>query len=116
MGAWQVRKGAQVGSAGAGLGGRLPRRPARRGGGAQPASLIRSVEGDGDVVTVTCLILGELLIHGRDLARALEVPWVILPDEARVVLSGLLSLLPDYLDPIAAGNLGATIDVRIRGG
>lgn len=84
--------------------------------GRDPGALFRSVEGDIDVATVSCLLLGELLIHGRDVARGLGMRWVIFPDEARLALSGVVSLLPDYLDRGQAGDMRATFDIRVRGG
>lgn len=81
-----------------------------------PDVLFRGVEGDIEVATATCVMLGELLIHGRDLAGAIGKQWAIPPDEAALVLSGAASLLPDYLDAAEAGDLKATIDVRVRGG
>lgn len=78
--------------------------------------MFRGIEGDLELPTATCVVLGEMVIHGGDLARGLGKPWVIRPDEARLVLAGLTALLPEMLDTAAAGDTRATIDLRIRGG
>lgn len=62
------------------------------------------------------LELGELLVHGRDLARACGDTWVIDADDARVALTSTTTLLPYLIDPTAAGDLRLTIDVRVAGG
>lgn len=77
------------------------------------------------VTPVSAVILGEILIHGRDLAEAADAEWVIPPDEATLVLHGgalpgpdggppilspwlteggeqLLAALPSTDDPVAA--------------
>ena len=78
--------------------------------------LVRSFEGDLEVSTLTCVILGELFVHGRDLSLGLGQKPTVPADEARLVLAGASALLPDYLDPASAGDMRATIDVRVRGG
>ena len=81
-----------------------------------PGVPLRSVEGDVDVAALTCVILGELLVHGRDLALGLGQRPTVPADEARLVLAGASALLPDYLDTEKAGEMRATIDLRVRGG
>jgi len=78
--------------------------------------MFRGIEGDLELPTATCVVLGEMVIHGGDLAGGLGKPWVIRPDEARLVLAGLTALLPGMLDTTAVGNTRATIDLRVRGG
>ena len=84
--------------------------------GLPPDAVFRGVEGDLDIATATSVVLTEMLIHGDDLARGLDQPWVIPPDDARLVLTGLAALLPDMLDGEAAGDTRATLDLDIRGG
>jgi uncharacterized protein (TIGR03083 family) len=81
-----------------------------------PDRMFRGIEGDLESATATCVVLGEMVIHGGDLARGLGKPWAIRPDEARLVLAALTALLPDMLDTDAAGDTRATIHLRIRGG
>ena len=76
----------------------------------------RGIEGDLELATATSVLLGELLVHGGDLAGGLGKAWMIGADEARLVLTGATSLLPDFFDAAAAGDLRATIDMRVRGG
>ena len=65
--------------------------------------------------TVLAVGLGELLVHGLDLARATGTAWEIEPADARLVLGNIGDLLPLLVDPGTAGGLTATIEVRLRG-
>ena len=47
------------------------------------------------VTPVSAVILGEILIHGRDLAEAVGAEWGIPPDEASLVLRGAALPGPD---------------------
>ena len=60
--------------------------------------------------------LGEYRLHGRDVAKALDRPWPITPDDARLVLASALPLLPLLVDPSATANVRASYDLRVRGG
>ena len=82
----------------------------------QPDELFRYVDGDRDVATVTAVLLSELTVHGRDLARALNQAWSISPAEARIALTGLVALVSDHVDKERAGAMNVTADVSIRGG
>jgi len=62
------------------------------------------------------ILLGEYLIHGLDLARSAGRPWPIDPAQARLVIAAATSLLPRYLDPVAARGVTAGYQVRVRGG
>jgi uncharacterized protein (TIGR03083 family) len=59
---------------------------------------------------------GELLLHGSDLAKALGKSWPIAPDEARLVLSSALPLLPLLVNPETAANVTASYELQVRGG
>ncbi|MFI5507153.1 maleylpyruvate isomerase N-terminal domain-containing protein [Mycobacterium sp. NPDC051804] len=78
--------------------------------------LFRGIEGDIALPTATCVVMFELLIHGDDLARGLGKRWVIAAEEARLVLSGISSLMPGQFDADAAGDMRATVFLRLRGG
>ena len=82
----------------------------------EPDALFRYVDGDRDVATVTAVLLSELAVHGHDLARALHQKWSISPAEARIALTGLVTLVPDHFDGERAGGVNVTADIRIRGG
>jgi uncharacterized protein (TIGR03083 family) len=66
--------------------------------------------------TLVGLAAAELLVHGSDLAKALGKSWPIAPEEARLVLSSALPLLPLLLNPETAGNVTASYELRVRGG
>lgn len=68
------------------------------------------------LATACCILAGEALIHGRDIARAAGRPWSIGPERARTVLVGLLPLLPHYVDPERAAPVRACYDLHLRGG
>lgn len=78
--------------------------------------LFRGIEGDLELPSITCVVLMEALIHGHDLARGIGMPWAIPADEARLVLTGMAPLLPEGFVAANAGDMRATIDVRVRGG
>ncbi len=68
------------------------------------------------VSTIARVHLGELLIHGWDIARGLSRPWPIDPVHARLVLSAFPEVLPWFVDERAAHDLQARYDIRIRRG
>jgi uncharacterized protein (TIGR03083 family) len=61
------------------------------------------------------ILLGELVVHGWDIARALRRPWPIDPDHVALILDGLVPILPGWVDPDQARGLTATFEVRLRG-
>jgi uncharacterized protein (TIGR03083 family) len=66
--------------------------------------------------TLTCLRLGEQLVHGYDIAAALRVPWPIDAEAARLVIQGVSPVLPGLVNGDAARNVRATYEVAVRGG
>jgi uncharacterized protein (TIGR03083 family) len=68
------------------------------------------------VEVMTCVYLGELLVHGFDLARTLGRPWPIARAEANLVAAGALSILPQFVDPAAARDASVAYELRLRGG
>jgi uncharacterized protein (TIGR03083 family) len=60
--------------------------------------------------------LGELVVHGWDIARAVGRPWPIDPADVDLILDGVEPILPGWVDPARAGTLTATFEVRLRGG
>ena len=60
--------------------------------------------------------LGEYLLHGLDVARALSQPWTIEPDDARLVLAAAMPLLPLLVNPATTAGVRVAYDLRIRGG
>jgi uncharacterized protein (TIGR03083 family) len=67
------------------------------------------------VSTLCALLAGEAYIHGWDVARALDRPWRMDPDDMRTLFRGLLPVLPHYVDPDIPPSFTATFDVRLRG-
>ena len=63
---------------------------------------------------MTCLLLGEQLVHGLDIARAAHLPWSIGRDDALLVIPAVLSLAPKYLRPSRTKNM--SFELRMRGG
>jgi hypothetical protein len=61
---------------------------------------------------MTCLLLGEQLVHGLDIARAAHRPWKIERDDALLAIPAALSLVPKYLRP---RTTNASFELRLRG-
>lgn len=75
--------------------------------------------GDGlglDTAAATCVLVGEQVMHGYDMARATGRPWPISPDVARLVMSGATAMMPIYVNRPAAAGVRATFDIAVRGG
>jgi uncharacterized protein (TIGR03083 family) len=87
---------------------------------------VESLEGDpavevfdGVVVPMSTLLaveLGEVLVHGYDIAGASGLDWPIASDHAALTVGGLLPILPHVIDPAKAAGFDARITFRIRGG
>jgi hypothetical protein len=61
------------------------------------------------------LLLGELDVHGFDLARARGEPWVIPGGDVELIMRGLGPLMPAWVDPAAAAGHTASYEIRLRG-
>jgi uncharacterized protein (TIGR03083 family) len=68
------------------------------------------------VPAMTTALLGEVLVHGFDIARAAGLPWTIDPQEALQVLDGIMTMVPDYVDRQAAAGIHVTYELRLRKG
>ena len=64
--------------------------------------------------TLLGVALGELLVHGFDIARAAGVPWHIERAHAVLVIQAGLPLLPYTLDKDRAAGVRLAIDLRLR--
>lgn len=70
-----------------------------------------------DLTAVLCVMLGELLVHARDIARGLGRPWHIDAAEARLVVGGVFTaMIPRIVDPVRARGVHATYEIRAWGG
>ena len=85
----------------------------------------RSLDGDRTVQpfegvevpmsTTLGIELGELLVHGFDMARAAGLEWRIDPGAALITLQAYLPLFPYTLDTGRARGVRLALDMRIRG-
>lgn len=64
----------------------------------------------------TRLMIGELLVHGLDIARGLGRPWPLSRNEVLVVVPAIHAMMPRLFKPESARDLTATFKVRMRGG
>lgn len=84
-----------------------------------PAEQASVVTADGLVLEpafMTCLLLGEQLIHGLDIARAAGRPWRISRDDALLVIPAVLALAPKYLRHARTRDVSVSFELRMRGG
>jgi uncharacterized protein (TIGR03083 family) len=85
--------------------------------GRDPAATLRAPNGVlMTPATMSAALLGELLVHGFDIARATGQPWSIPAPEATEVVGGVMAMLPDYLDRQRAAGRTLSYEVRLRGG
>jgi hypothetical protein len=66
--------------------------------------------------TMMSALLGELLVHGLDIARAGRQSWRIERAEALHVIAGVMEMVPDYLDRERSRGVTASFELRLRGG
>jgi hypothetical protein len=65
---------------------------------------------------VVCVLLGEFLVHGFDLATTLGRPWSIGRSEANLVAAGSLAILPQFVNEPAARGARVAYELRLRDG
>jgi uncharacterized protein (TIGR03083 family) len=84
----------------------------------QPAGAVFPEEAGADlsVEVMAAIYLGELLVHGWDIATTLGRPWAIGRDEANIVARGALPVLPMFADPAAAARVRLCYELSLRGG
>ena len=68
------------------------------------------------VPVMTAALLGEQLVHGLDVARAAGAAWTISPQDAALVIDGVMAMVPDYVDRQAAAGRSVSYELRLRGG
>lgn len=66
--------------------------------------------------TLLSIELGEVLVHGYDIAKASGLTWQIPKDEAALALGGSLPVWTTVVDPQSAAGFKARFELRIRGG
>lgn len=60
--------------------------------------------------------LGELVVHGYDIAKASRRPWPIDPAHARMVIAGTAAVVPFFVNVDTAKGVQACYQVHVRGG
>lgn len=68
------------------------------------------------VTASTCLLLGEQVIHGYDVARTLRQPWPISRSAALLLLNAFEAMLPVVVDPGASSSVRTACVMHLRGG
>lgn len=71
---------------------------------------------DTTLGAMTGIMLGEVVLHGYDMARAAEQPWPIDRRDATLILLGALALLPAYVDAASAQGVTSSYEISLRGG
>lgn len=78
--------------------------------------LVQPFEGvEVPLSTLLGIELGELLVHGFDIANAAGLGWRISPEAALLTLQAYLPLLPFVLDRGRARGLRLALEIRVRG-
>jgi len=73
----------------------------------------------GIVITlslVSCLAMGESMVHTYDIAKAAKKPWLIDPQAASLFMGAIAPVMPFLLLPDKISGLNAAFRFRIRGG
>jgi uncharacterized protein (TIGR03083 family) len=68
-----------------------------------------------DLATLVGLMVGEIVVHGYDIARAAGRPWPLASDEVGLVLGTYGPLIGLTVDPDRTCGLSAAIAVDLRG-
>jgi hypothetical protein len=69
-----------------------------------------------DLASLMCISLGEHVLHGYDIARAVGAPWAIDPLHARLVLSGYGPCYGGWLNGEVTPDLTTSYGIELRGG
>jgi hypothetical protein len=69
-----------------------------------------------DLASLMCISLGEHLLHGYDIARAVACPWPIDPFHARLVLCGYGPCYGSWLNGELTSGLTTSYGIELRGG
>ena len=65
---------------------------------------------------MTCLLIGEQLLHGYDMAQTLGAEWIIEAESTRLAVQAVLPVLPALVDSEAAKGVDATYELAVHGG
>jgi len=61
------------------------------------------------------ILLGELVVHGHDAARALRRPWPIDPSHAALIVEAINPILPGWVRQDRVQGFTAGFEIRLRG-
>src|SRR6266702_2876421 len=62
------------------------------------------------------ILLGELVVHGWDLARAMHHNWPVTRQQVSLIWSGVEPILPGWVDPASATGHQAAYEVHLGDG
>jgi uncharacterized protein (TIGR03083 family) len=68
-----------------------------------------------DVPTTICTLIGELVMHGYDIARSIEEPWDVDRRAAILAVYATSAAFPLALDETATAGVTAHAEIRLRG-
>lgn len=68
------------------------------------------------LANLNATLLGEVLVHGHDIAKGDGKPWKMDSEAARLAVYATTATLPLGVDPIAAKNIDVRLNIRLRGG
>lgn len=72
--------------------------------------------GESDSLTVaeaTCLLLGEQVLHGYDVAKAARRRWPISKQDALLIFDAVHQMMPKMADPDTLRDVSATYEIRL---
>ena len=65
--------------------------------------------------SVASLLLGEVAVHGHDVAVAQRRPWTVGGEIADLIMHGVAAVMPHYVDRARARDVHTTYQVHLRG-
>jgi hypothetical protein len=68
------------------------------------------------ILSATCLLVGEQLLHGYDMARGIGRQWTITVEEAQVIFDAVRAMMPLLLNPDTSKDLVATYKLHVGRG
>lgn len=68
-----------------------------------------------NVAGLACIVLGEHLVHGYEMATAVGCPWPIDPEHARLVVHAYAPASGLWANPATTAGLNASYGIELRG-